>query len=268
MQVVPAISYQLTPNLSAGIGLTATRAELTANRYIIGFPGKSGMFPKDLATREFWGGGFEAGVFYMTDYGWGLGVSYKSRQWMEPIEYSEPGADVAFRFDYPSITSVGISYSGFEQWIIACDVRYFDYASTTGFASGGFDSSGKLNGLEWNNIFAVALGVQRQIGEQFSVRMGYSYNDNPITDPDVVLLNVAQPLITQHAIYTGASFTFADNWIVSVAYAHGFANTISGPITKPNLTPLTDNQGNPVANTRVASGVSLDMLSVGCTKRF
>jgi long-chain fatty acid transport protein len=264
VQIDPTISYQLTDHLSVGFAPTITLANLIASPLLLGPKGADGEYAEGVGTRYTWGGGFQVGAYYKTDTCWSFGTSFKSTQWMEPFRFRTQDSsglpqEVSFRLDYPMLISVGAAYTGFENWTIATDVRYFNYAGTAGFNSGGFAADGSLTGLGWKDVYSVALGVQRQIGERITVRMGYCYNDNPITS-EAAQFNVASPLITQQSIHLGGSYMFADNWLVSVAYVHAFENSVTGPLQPAGLPPLP--------NTSVTSTVSADMLLAGFTKRF
>jgi long-chain fatty acid transport protein len=182
---------------------------------------------------------------------------------MEPFRYksiSPSGAPISVSYDlnYPLIASIGTSYTGFEKWVIGCDIRYFDYADTQGFSGTGFNADGSLKGLGWDSIMAVAVGVQRQFGERFTFRCGYCFNENPIPS-DAVQYNVASPLTIQHTAHIGASYTFPGDWIGSIAYTHGFQNSETGPMHSIL---------GPIPGSSVTSTVSADVLSMGVSKRF
>ena len=268
LQLAPTVSYELTQRLAVGLAPTVTIARLYASPLFLaarddvnsdGFP----TFPTGVGTRYHWGGGFQVGLYYTTDCGWHFGTSVKSPQWMEPFRFrseDELGRPqtVHFHLNYPLIVSVGASYAGFENWIFACDVRYFDYANTTGFGSSGFGPDGALTGLAWNNIMSVAFGAQRQITDRLSVRGGYSFNENPI-DSDAEQFNVASPLIVKHSLHAGLSYVFADNWIAAVTYSHSFENEVTGPLSSAL---------GPIPGTSVTSTASADTIYIGFSKRF
>ena len=67
------------------------------------------------------------------------------------------------------------------------------------------------------------------------------------------------PLIVQHVVYSGVSWHFSESLIGSLAYIHGFENSIEGPYQTP--------QG-PVPGTSVKNSVSADAVSIGVTVRF
>ncbi len=263
LQIDPTLSYQFTDCLAIGFAPTLTVADLGASPLFLGPKNSDGMYPEGYGTRYTWGGGFQVGLYYTPTADWRFGASLKSPQWMEPFRFQtqdsfgRPEVET-FRLDYPLIASVGGSYTGFANWVLGCDVRYFNYAGTAGFEGKGFAPDGALIGLDWKDVYSVAVGVQRQLSERFFLRLGYVYNDNPITS-EASQFNVASPLITQHTVHLGGSYMFADNWLLSVSYVHAFENEVSGPLQVA---------GTPIAGTSVASKVSADTLTAGFSKRF
>ena len=263
LQIDPTISYELSDHLSIGFAPTLTLANLIASPLMLG-PMSGGVYAEGVGTRTTWGGGFQLGLFYRTDGPWSFGTSFKSPQWMEPFRFRTQDSnglpeEVRFHLDYPLIVSVGAAYRGFQNWVIATDVRYFNYAATAGFGSGGYAPDGALTGLDWRDVYSVAIGVQRQIGERLFFRMGYCFNDNPIVS-EAAQFNVASPLITEQSLHLGGSYVFSDNWLVSLAWVHAFENEVSGPLNPAGV--------GPIPNTSVTSKVSADSLIAGFTKRF
>ncbi len=228
-----------TSTWSIGFAPTITMAKLYATPLFLGAKDDANgdgfaTFPAGVGTRYAWGGGFQVGAYYTTDVGWHFGASVKSPQWVEPFRFNSEDElgnprSVKFNLYYPTIVSLGASYSRFERWIFAGDVRYFDYGNALGFADSGFNADGSVKGLGWKSVASVALGVQRQVTNRLFVRGGYCYNGNPIT-PDAVEFNVASPLVVQHSLHTGFSYCFDDNWIVAMAYVHCFENSVTGPL--------------------------------------
>ena len=267
-QIVPTVSYQLTERLSIGFAPTITMARLFASPLFLGpkndadGDGDAAWSP-GVGTRYMWGGGFQLGAFYAGDCCWNFGASVNSPQWMEPFRYKSEDElgrplDITFAMNYPLVASLGTSYTGFENWIMACDIRFFDYADTTGFRNTGFSPAGALQGLAWNNIMSVAVGVQRQLGPRWSVRGGYCFNENPIGSA-AAIYNVASPLLIEHALSVGASYMIADNFSLAASYMHCFQNGVSGPLL---------GSSGPIPGTSVSTTAAADAISVGATKRF
>jgi len=265
MQVAPMLSYQLNDHWSFGFGPTLTMGKLYATPLFLGpkyGEGQNKEWAAGVGTRYVWGGGCQAGLFCKTDSGWNYGASIKSPQWIEPFRYKSQDDNgrpvtIDFDMDYPLIASIGTAYTGFEKWIFACDLRYFDYSNTPGFRHIGFSPDGAAQGLQWNSVMSMSLGAQRQITDRLTARMGYCFNENPI-DSAAAQTNVASPLIIMHTLSTGVSYMFEHDWLLSLSYTHCFENSVTGP--------MHNALGQTVGT--VTSTTAADTASMEITKRF
>ncbi len=268
-QIVPTVCFAVTEKLSVGFAPTLTLAKLDVNPVVFVAPDDSAgtgyTYPTGDSTRYHFGGGFQLGVYYAADEGWNFGFCFKSPQWFETFnsntvdELGRPEVASA-RFDYPLILSLGTSYTGIENWLFACDVRYFNYGGTAGFGSpAAFNASGAVTGLGWKNIVSLHTGAQYYATQRLTLRLGYQYNPDPIGS-DEAFFNVASPLIIEHVLGTGLSYRLTCNEIVSVAYLHGFQNEVSGPIQAPGL--------GAIPGTSVTSNISADAVAAGLTIQY
>ena len=82
----------------------------------------------------------------------------------------------------------------------------------------------------------VAAGAEYRVSERLSVRAGYSYNNSPQSS-DVAFFNIGAPTIIEHVVYTGFSWNVSDCLTLSLAYLHGFENSLQGPIVTPFGSP-------------------------------
>lgn len=262
MQIVPAVSLQITDRLSVGIAPTVSLATLQLDPFFLASP-NAGIYPAGTHTQQTWGAGFQAGVYYKTDTGWHLGASVKSPQWFDTFHFNATDSlgqpqTLKANFNYPLMVTMGAGYTGFERWTLVSDFHFIDYANTNGFSQTGFDSTGAVKGLGWNSVFAVALGAQYQWTDCLSLRAGYTYNTNPI-DNSNTMFNAASPMILQNTLYVGGSCKLSCNLLVSVAYAHALENSIQGPMVSPF---------GPISGTLVRSSVSADTVMFGATVKF
>ena len=263
LQIVGTGSIQLTDRLSVGGGPTLSLASLRLDPLVIASPDSNGMYPPGAHTRMTWGGGFEVGAFYNLGAGWQLGASYKSPQWFEDFhfqstdEFGRPRS-ITFNAELPMIASAGVGYTGFERWIFAADFRWVDFADADGFRQSGFSPTGAVLGVGNRSIFAMSLGAQYLLTDNISLRVGYSYNQDPVRD-NLTIFTVAAPTIIEHTLYVGASYRVTDALSLSMAYVHAFENSISGPY----VTPL-----GPLPNSSVQYTTAADTFLVGATVRF
>jgi long-chain fatty acid transport protein len=268
-EIAPSISYQLTDRLAVAFGPNIDLAELKVAPAFITSPvanpdGLMPSYPDGTHGRYEWGFGIQAGLTYALTDDWKIGTSVKSPRWFERFGFvSEDGLGRSHNFtfdaDLPLVASAGVSYTGFQRWLLEADFHYIDYANTSGFRDSGFSDTGALTGLGWKSIYAIALGAQYRVTDNFSVQMGYSYNDNPI-DSSNAFFNIASPTIIENTVSLGFSYKLSDTFSLSVAYGHGFEQSVNGSIVLPGV--------GTVPGSKFSSTVSADSVVLGGTVLF
>ena len=267
-QFVPTVSYQVTDHLSVGFSPIIDVARLQADPLTLVAPNPTGIpgvvsYQDGTHSHLQCGAGFQMGAFLSTCSGLNFGVSYKSPQWFDKFTYNTTDQfgrplQQSVRMDLPSVTSVGVSYSGTERWLVAVDFRYIDYSNAHGFSESGYNSDGSVRGLGWQDQFVVAVGTQYLVTDRISARLGYSYNTNPEPSSQA-FFNIAAPTIIEHTIYTGASVDLSNSLTLSCAYVHAFENQLQGPIVVPT---------GAIPGTSVQNKVSADAIVAGLTVRY
>ncbi len=268
-QIVPTISYQLTDRLAFGFSPIIDVANLRASPLLLAAPNDANgdgffTYPDGTHGHYNWGGGFQVGVYYSLTDAWHFGASFKSPQWFQTFRFNsvdELGRpqQTSVRFDLPSITSFGVAYSGFERWLLASDVRFIDYHNARGFNRSGYAPDGSVLGLGWDSQVVIAVGAQYAVSDRLSLRIGYSYNNNPQSS-DVAFFDIAAPTIIQHTLYAGGSWNLSDCLTFSLAYVHGFEANVDGPWVLPGF--------GAIPGTNVQSTTSADAVVAGLTVRY
>ena len=164
-----------------------------------------------------------------------------------------------FKLDLPMIFSVGTAYSGFENLVVALDVRYFDYRTPTASTPKGLDRMVRYaSGLGASNIMAVAAGAQLRVTDALHVRGGYTYNQSIFQDGEATI-GVLAPLYYQHQLACGASLQISPSVWLNLAYAYYPEDSLTGQI----LTPV-----GPVPGSTVTTTESVHDFSLGVTVRY
>lgn len=268
LQVAPSIALQLTDHLSVGFAPTFDLADLSVDPAYFASPDDANgdtfpTYPSATHSRTNWGIGCQLGLYYTTDSCWNFGATIKSPQWFTDFRWNSADElgfhrQLNFDLDLPMIVSCGMSYTGYERWLLAADFRYYDYRNTDGFRSTGYDANGAVVGLGWDSIFAVAFGAQYEWSENVTLRIGYVWNENPIADRNA-FFNPVSPNIIQHTLTVGASYKLTDALMLSLAYLHAFENSIEGP---------QFTAAGPVAGTSIKSNAYVDTVMLGLTVKF
>jgi long-chain fatty acid transport protein len=273
IQFSPTIGLSLTDQWSVGFqanidyGIVNLNPVFTSAPTLVETPfGPVPSYGSGDQGRSRAGGGFQVGVYYNHDQDWSFGASIKSPQWFDTYRFNASNptngnpATTSANINFPMTGSVGFAYKGIDRLLWATDFRILDYRDTTGFSQGGFDNrTGILRGLGWQNVFAIATGVQYQWTDTFSTRIGYSFNLNPI-GPALTSYNVGSPLVIQHALAVGASYNVTEQFKISLAYVHDFQNTISGPLVEPFV--------GRIHGATVQTSATADIVFFGATVTF
>jgi long-chain fatty acid transport protein len=266
LELAPAVSYQVTDNLSVGLGPTIVAEKLSVNPGIFATPfvgNGSITYPTATNAPFYWGLGFQAGVYYTLTSDWHFGGSFRSTEWVQTIRFNsqDPAGnaeELHFKLDYPMITSIGVSYTGIDKLLLATDVRYVDYHNTSGFRSTGFDAAGAVTGLGWRSVVAVAAGAQYRLSDSVSVRLGYSFNPDPIPD-SASFFNAASPALYEHIVFLGGTYKVTTCFSIMAAYYHAFHNSITGPY---------ETASGPIAASAVTNSAEIDALTLGFSVAF
>ncbi len=263
LQLAPTVAVNITDRLAVGVGPTLDLSQLRADPFFLAPPNPNGAYSPGTHSRYTWGGGAQAGVYYGVSDGWRLGASVKSPQWFEDFRFQSVDSlgrprTLSQNIDFPAIYSIGTSYAGIDRWLFAADLHYVDFANAATAGPGGYTPEGAARGLGWKSVFGVNLGAQYRMSDTLTLRGGYSWNQNPIDSMNTIF-NVASPVIVEHTVYVGASYRITDQFLMSLAYAHAFQNSETGPI----ITPLGTVPASSVTNT-----ASADSLLFGFTVLF
>jgi long-chain fatty acid transport protein len=257
--VAPTTSYRVSDRLAVGGGPMLDVALVSFDPAFFGPADDSNgdglsTFPTGSHARPFWGGGFRAGVTYRVTDHLSAGFSFLSPQWFETWRFNartETGQAFQFRtqFTLPMVLSAGLAYDGVEGLLLAADLRWFDYRTT--------DLLGepvREGGANWDSIWALALGARYLLNERASVQLGYLYNENPVPE-SLALFNTQLPLLTEHTVSAGLYYQLNDSLGLSLAYVHGFKNSITGQIF-------------PLAGTTTTLDSEYDSLAFGVHVKF
>ena len=269
LQIAPTASVEVTEGFSIGLAPTFTSADVSVNPFPFAPPDDANgdgffTFPSGTNLHSTWGIGVQGGIFYQSEMGLNLGFSVKSPVWFQRFHGNasdELGLSrmVAADLEYPMIISGGIGYQLFEDTLLAADVRWIDYASTDTFGDpAGFSPFGSVTGLGWRSVWSTAFGVQQRLTDWMVVRIGYSYNQNPVRNR-LATFSLQAPAVYQHVLNVGTSVDLTENLIFSATYVHGFENEVSGPIIAP---------GGPVPLSVISNRQELNALVLGVSFLF
>ncbi|MFO0806500.1 MAG: outer membrane protein transport protein [Gemmataceae bacterium] len=232
-QLNPSIAYQVTDKLVIGVGPTVDITMVSFDPAYFAppnrIPGQPNTFLSATNARPYWGGGFRAGFVYSLTDTLDVGFGYTSQQWLEKWQFNSRdflgnAQTLSLQASLPAIYSWGVAWRGIDRLTLGVDLRYFDYANAQLFG----DSLAN-GGLGWESAFVAAVGANYQLTDRVAVRAGYQYNTNPLKNASA-LFNIQSPAIIQNVISVGTTMNLTEAMSMSVGYAYGFQNEVSGNV--------------------------------------
>jgi long-chain fatty acid transport protein len=169
-----------------------------------------------------------------------LGASYSTKVYMTEFDkYDELFADDG-DFDIPANFTLGATFLATPQLKVSFDFQQIQYEgvnsisnagpvpSATGPAlppGGGLLGTDNGLGFGWEDVNVYRLAAEYAYDKQWIFRAGYSWNDQPIPDSQVLFNILAPATIEQHMTL---GFTFVPDkqseW--NFAYMHGFEEEV------------------------------------------
>lgn len=247
LKITPAVSFAAGDKLQLGVALNVDWASLAVDPMPTASPAYdpvtgTQVYSRATAADGAFGYGFQAGLIYKATSALNIGLAYVSKQSFEDFEYDAmyenpnlanfgQARTITFAMDAPAIYSGGIAYEA-SKLLVTADAKYITYSSTAGFDQSGFDPTGAVLGFGWEDIWVYSGGLQLSPNEKISLRAGWNYSENPISD-DMSLFNIPAPAIVQQHGTLGLGFQPFENITVDLGYYHVFENSISGPMFGP-----------------------------------
>jgi len=271
MQTGFTYAYELSDNFSIGLEPTVNFAILEVDPNPTASPSSTLGYPESNAASAIGFGG-QIGLFYNSDSGFKLGMSYKTEQSFGDLNFSGKYLDGStapnskFKMNYPAIFSVGMGYST-DKFDFALDYRSVNYENANGFAEKGWTATGAVAGFGWQNIDIVSVGLQLKLIEKMPLRFGYTYSSNPIQS-DLAMYSVEATAVIKNAFQFGFGYELSDNLTLNGMYHHGDSN---GATTGPMLNPQLASASNPygaIPGSKVSYTMKTDLLMLGISYKF
>ncbi|MFN3787154.1 MAG: OmpP1/FadL family transporter [Sulfurihydrogenibium azorense] len=241
MRIIPAISYQINPNLSVGVGIDLAWGSLDMG---------ATLCTNIMNSATCW----NAGGGQSSSYGIGaqIGIGYQMGNLMLGFNYQSPvsmkykhvfdsdnnGSFEDLKLQQPQEVAVGIGYKVMPNLKVGLDLRWINWSDADGYKQ-----------FKWKDQTVIAVGGEYQVNPSLKLRAGYNYGKSPIRSysgldgmmPTNNIPNFARPFpdynvqwfnligfpaITEHHISLGGSYQFTKNFAVDLAYVHAFEKKV------------------------------------------
>ena len=190
-----------------------------------------------------YGAGLRAGIEYAAATWLRFGVAGNTRIYMSDFDdyaglFAERGD-----FDIPASLSAGVAIDLRPDMTLMLDYKriwYGDIKAINNSSNGllrcaptvpptgpGCLGNDTGAGFGWEDIDIVKVGLEWRYDDQWTLRAGYAYNENPIGSDDVAI-NILAPGVVQHHITGGFKYAWSDDLDIEFAAALVPENNVSG----------------------------------------
>ncbi len=178
-----------------------------------------------------YGGGVRAGIEYDFSPSLRLAVAGASKIYMTNFDIYKGLFAGGGNFDIPANVTAGIAYDVRPNVTVMLDYKrifYSDVASV-GDPSTNNAQFGASNGpgFGWRDINVYKIGAEWRYDPRWTLRAGYSYNDNPISSRDV-MLNILAPGVIQNHITGGFKYRWSDSLDLEMSAMYAPERTVKG----------------------------------------
>lgn len=246
-EIVTTIAYKANENhhFGASFVIGIARFEAYGLNLFDPFTQTQGTLDNFTNQGKDWTFGFGGKIGWLGNFGdLSVGASYSSKVYMD--EYNNYGELLAENgdMDIPANFGLGIAYKFMPEFTVAFDVTRTFYEDVRSIANTGpnlaGDPAGPLGsddrklglpnglGFGWTNMTVYKLGGAYQINN-FILRAGWNYGENPINEDREIIFNLLAPAVTEHHLTLGGTYLLGSDMEINLSYIHAFAVEISGP---------------------------------------
>ncbi len=184
-----------------------------------------------------YGGGVRAGIEYDFSPSLRLAVAGASKIYMTNFDIYKGLFAGGGSFDIPANVTAGIAYDVRPNVTVMLDYKRIFYSDVASIGDPSTNNAqfGASNGpgFGWRDINVYKIGAEWRYDPRWTLRAGYSYNDNPITSRDV-MLNILAPGVIQNHITGGFKYRWSDSLDLEMSAMYAPENTVKGT-TLPNF---------------------------------
>ena len=228
--IAPVFAFQLfeAQGLAAFGGVTSNPGALTDN-------GNS--------TSTGFGG--RIGIEYALAENIRFGASYQTKLNMSKFDEYAGLFENGGEFDIPSNYQIGIAADVTPDLTFMFDYRRINYSDVPSINNSSriqapFGSAGAA-GFGWRDIDIFKAGAEWRANDQWTLRAGIAFNEQPISGDDVTLNILAPGVVTRH--YTiGGAYAFNEKHTFEFGLMHAPSDSVTGI----EITPQGPNPGHQI----------------------
>jgi long-chain fatty acid transport protein len=240
-KVSPGFAYRVNDKLSVG-------ATVNLNYQSLALSGFSPAGRFDLPQNQVFGWGMTAGLIWKINPAMQFGAAWSSKQDMNEFEWNTTGGKISMDMDAPQTLTMGLAWKPMPGLLIEGDIKHIwfsDVIDRVPFKrpAGYAGAVPAVMPFGWSNQTIYALGIQKDVGENMQVRIGFNYGKSPIGKEDVNA-NLGSLAVVEKHLSLGVSRKFSKKVMGSLSYVHALKNSVTSNVGPANTIELKQNLVN------------------------
>ena len=249
LMIAPYVSWQFVKDQSIGIAPVIAYQRFKAEGLQVFDNPVFSTSPGNVTNNGYadsWGVGVRVGWMGKFTDQFALGAQYSSKISMGNFDRYQGLFAQSGGFDIPSSWSVGAAFTPTKDWLFALDyerIYYTDAASVSNPSSyiglcvpPSFGGAGLRNyclggsngaGFGWQDINVWKFGVQYALNDQWTLRAGFNYSQNPIQPADVTF-NILAPGVVKDQYTVGTTWKLDKESEITGAFMYAANNSVTG----------------------------------------
>jgi len=244
LMIAPYVSWQFTKGHSIGIAPTLAYQRFKAdglqafdNPMLSTHPGRV----TNNGYSDSWGGGVRIGYMGQFNEMFSVGAAYATKMSMGEFDDYKGLFAQSGKFDIPANFTLGAALRPTSAWLLALDFQRIYYTDSKAVSNPSSligncamvpDPSACLGGSNgagfgWQDVNVWKFGLQYALNEQWTLRGGYNYTQNPIRPQDVTF-NIVAPGVVQKQWTLGASWKIDAMSELAGAFMYAQNNSVTG----------------------------------------
>jgi len=241
--MAPVLAWNVDDKWSLGASLNIDYQSVAFQSRFTNVPTGDNIFDLSRSASGF-GLGLSLGLLYDPIPAVTLGFSYKSKQNFSPMEYQLAQGDItlggvqqaagtySLDLDYPQQAAVGIAYRAGNKLTFSGDIKWINWSDTMDqLVIKGPTVTIPYN-TGWDDQTVLAIGINYDINNKFTIRGGYNYAESPI-GPEDVANNLILPAVVESHYTIGGDYRINNHWDLAFHYMYVPENTVTS--TDPQL---------------------------------
>lgn len=228
-KIAPGFGYKISDKLSIGAALNIDYQSLAIHNTSFTLP-----------QNQVYGYGMNAGLIYKISDAMQVGASWTSEQNMSEFKWNTTAGTYRMTMDAPQQFAVGLAFKPMPGLLIEADVKHIAFSDVLDKVAFQTPAGTTSMNFGWSDQTVYAIGVQKDIGANTTVRAGFNYGKSPI-GPEDVNNNIGSLAVTEKHLSLGVTRKFNDKVSGSLSYVHAFHNEITSNVAPFNKIELEQN---------------------------